>query len=209
MVGTESCDDGGTGCDATCSGPKVGYICNGGSPTAATVCETDCGDGNKFGSEACDDGGVEPDDGCSDTCTTETGWTCDGLSPTTCFPVCGSSTTHSPETCDDGSDDGKGCESGCIGVADGWECTGTAPGIFDCVVKCGDGKVITPDEECDEANTDPDDGCDDKCMEEAGWICDGASPTVCKEDLSDGTIVGDEVCDDGNPTDGKGCTADG
>jgi len=106
MVGTESCDDGGTGCLADCTGPKPGYFCSGGSNTSATVCVTDCGDGIKFGSEACDDGGINPGDGCSATCTVETGWTCDGLSPTTCTPTCGSSSTHLPETCDDGSNDG-------------------------------------------------------------------------------------------------------
>ena len=82
-------------------------------------------------------------------------------------------------------------------------------GKYNCNVKCGDGKVITPDEECDDAGTGTGDGCDDTCKEEDGWICNGASPTVCTEDLSDSTIVGDEVCDDGTPGDGRGCTADG
>lgn len=52
---------------------------------------------------------------------------------------------------------------------------------------CGDG-VTTGSEECDDGNTNPDDGCTNDC-------------TVC----GNGTITPPEICDDGNLANGDGC----
>lgn len=45
--------------------------------------------------------------------------------------------------------------------------------------ECGDGTINQITEECDDGNTSDDDGCNDKCKEEFGWICEGSSPTAC------------------------------
>jgi cysteine-rich repeat protein len=52
---------------------------------------------------------------------------------------------------------------------------------------CGNG-VVDPDEECDDGNTNPSDGCTNAC-------------TVC----GNGTITPPERCDDGNRVNGDGC----
>ncbi len=57
---------------------------------------------------------------------------------------------------------------------------------------CGDG-VQDPEEECDDGNTTPGDGCDAVCVDE--YVC------------GDGDIDPGEECDDGNTTPGDGCDA--
>lgn len=70
---------------------------------------------------------------------------------------------------------------------------------------CGDG-VVTATEECDDANTDPGDGCDPACSVEKGYTCEGA-PSQCATECGDGIPAGAEGCDDGNGIDGDGCDA--
>jgi cysteine-rich repeat protein len=74
---------------------------------------------------------------------------------------------------------------------------------------CGDGLVNQKDEECDDGNTLPGDGCSGACTKEdfsdcpaKGGAC--TSTIVC----GDGTLEGAEVCDDGNHSDGDGCSSD-
>ena len=50
-----------------------------------------------------------------------------------------------------------------------------APGLASAV--CGDG-IVEPAEECDDGNLDVGDGCDDLCLVEAGFVCDG-EPSSC------------------------------
>lgn len=45
---------------------------------------------------------------------------------------------------------------------------------------CGDGRVSAV-EECDDGNLDSADGCGSTCLVEAGWDCDGASPSTCAD----------------------------
>ena len=67
-----------------------------------------------------------------------------------------------------------------------------------CIIPCGDGIVVSPDENCDDG---PLNICNPNCLGNAvGWNCDGASPTVCTEICDDGLIVGIEECDDGDPS---------
>jgi cysteine-rich repeat protein len=54
---------------------------------------------------------------------------------------------------------------------------------------CGDG-VVDAGEECDDGNTNPDDGCDASCLLECG----------------NGVLNGMEVCDDGNDIDTDECS---
>jgi cysteine-rich repeat protein len=67
---------------------------------------------------------------------------------------------------------------------------------------CGDGIVDTMTEDCDTGNATSD-GCID-CHMQVGWSCWG-SPSVCTAGCGDGTIVGSEVCDDGDIISGDGC----
>jgi cysteine-rich repeat protein len=49
---------------------------------------------------------------------------------------------------------------------------------------CGNG-VVEDGEECDDGNTDKDDGCDESCKVETDWSCEEAdanSASVCVDD---------------------------
>ena len=59
-------------------------------------------------------------------------------------------------------------------------------------IVCGDG-AQEGDEQCDDGNTNPGDGCDANCLIE----------TLCP----DGIVAGTEQCDDGNAVAGDGCDA--
>ncbi|MEZ4328374.1 MAG: EGF domain-containing protein [Polyangiales bacterium] len=68
-----------------------------------------------------------------------------------------------------------------------------------CTRACGDG-VRGLGEGCDDANTDPGDGCDERCRVETGWACyePASSPSVCTNHCGDGLIdYPAEVCDEG------------
>ena len=74
--------------------------------------------------------------------------------------------------------------------------------------RCGDGELLG-DEQCEDGNARPGDGCDENCQMEPGWACLlPAEPCVAAE-CGDGIIVGDEQCedDDSPPEDGDGCSA--
>jgi cysteine-rich repeat protein len=89
------------------------------------------------------------------------------------------------------------------------ETIGETPGEtpLDYVPFCGDG-FITGSEECDDGDALPSDGCDEDCLVEEGWVCDG-EPSVCRDvsDCGDGAIEGAEACDDGNVLSHDGCDA--
>jgi len=70
---------------------------------------------------------------------------------------------------------------------------------------CGDGVVSPGDEECDDGDTDADDGCDGSCNEEPGWTCTGMMPSTCMTTCGDGIVAGTEECDDGDTDDDDGC----
>ncbi|MEI9947885.1 MAG: DUF4215 domain-containing protein [Pseudomonadota bacterium] len=74
---------------------------------------------------------------------------------------------------------------------------------------CGDGKVNQDDEECDDGNTLPGDGCSGACTKEDYSEC---PPTggECMSTIKcgDGVIEAAESCDDGNTDDDDGCSAD-
>jgi cysteine-rich repeat protein len=69
---------------------------------------------------------------------------------------------------------------------------------------CGDGE-IDGQEECDDGDTVPGDGCSDVCSVEPGWACQG-EPSVCEFTCGDGVVDAGESCDDGNTTRGDGCS---
>ena len=63
-------------------------------------------------------------------------------------------------------------------------------------VVCGDGVIDRPEEQCDDANQDLGDGCDDSCQFEL--VCGDGH-------LANLDFGGNEACDDGNTTAGDGC----
>ena len=70
---------------------------------------------------------------------------------------------------------------------------------------CGDGKV-TDNEQCDDGNTAPGDGCSADCQEEPGFKCIVmGAPCLKIVYCGDGVVQPPEVCDDGNSKGGDGC----
>jgi cysteine-rich repeat protein len=91
---------------------------------------------------------------------------------------------------------------------------------------CGNG-ILDPGEECDDGNTNNNDGCDSACQVEKcgdgtldpedGEECDDGNTTDgdgCSAECTiepacgDGTLDPGEECDDGNNTDGDGCDSE-
>ena len=188
----ERCDDGNEasedGCDGECR-IEAGWTCAG----EPSVCETTCGDGVTAGLEACDDENSDFGDGCTPTCEIEEGWTC---AAGRCTPVCGDGLLTGNEVCDPQLQR-LGCGPDCR-PRPGFECQdGVDPNDPDrvvCRAKCGDGLKVE-DEQCDDGNNRPDDGCA-QCRVVAGWDCDG-EPSVCYPICGDGLVRGDEECDPG------------
>ncbi|MCP3100276.1 DUF4215 domain-containing protein [Myxococcus sp. K15C18031901] len=71
--------------------------------------------------------------------------------------------------------------------------------------RCGDG-VVSVREDCDDGNTNNNDGCSATCGIEPGYGCAGA-PSSCARTCGNGAINPGEQCDDGNLTAGDGCDA--
>jgi len=69
---------------------------------------------------------------------------------------------------------------------------------------CGDSQT-TGDEQCDDANPDPGDGCAPGCRLEDGWTCTGA-PSVCQTRCGDSVVAGEEHCDNGADVPGDSCS---
>jgi len=97
----------------------------------------DCGDGYLWaGEEECDDSNNENGDGCDSTCVLE---------------YCGDGIVNNVnEICDDGPNNGQPlfCDAQCGGI--------TPP-------ECGN-QVLEAGEECDDGNTDNNDGCNAQCV---------------------------------------------
>ena len=71
---------------------------------------------------------------------------------------------------------------------------------------CGD-SILSPEEECDDGNSGPGDGCDGMCLVEDGWVCE-IPGTPCRQiTCGDGLEEAEEECDDGNLEDGDGCSS--
>jgi cysteine-rich repeat protein len=184
--GDESCDDGnsvdGDGCTAckadTCGDGVVNdggtEACDDGplnSDTLPDACRTNCtlarcGDSVVDAGELCDDGNTDPGDECTELCVPATcgdgivqigveacddGANNSDTEPDACrtgceLPRCGDTVLDTGEACDHGSTDDTGlCLSTCV------EAT------------CGDGFVRAGVEECDDANGNPVDACQNDC----------------------------------------------
>jgi cysteine-rich repeat protein len=76
-------------------------------------------------------------------------------------------------------------------------------------IACGDGQ-LDGNEECDDGNTTPGDGCNAACIQEDGFNCDtSVEPTDCAAIVCGDGLVDflTEDCDDGDLTAGDGCDA--
>lgn len=164
-----------------------------------------CGDGIIITpDEGCDDVNTVSGDGCSETCQVETS-----------APVCPNGIVESDEQCDDNNNtEEDGCSSLCISEV------------------CGDGTLQSSlGEECDDGNTVNGDTCTSLCITDtdgdgAGDVVDNCQGVSNPDQAdTDGDSLGDacdtplvsecgnnqleqpEECDDGNLTDGDGCSS--
>lgn len=171
-----------------------GYECNcpqGQSATdEASPCAVLCGDGILDRSEGCE-GQVE---GCAN-CQVLPNWVCRfdaTLAVSTCSNNCSDGFVNPGEECDDGDQNSDSlpdaCRSNCQaahcgdGVIDPGkdeECDDGGDNSAsradacrtDCTLSCcGDG-ARDSSEECDDGNTDPDDGCSESCVVEENAVC--------------------------------------
>ncbi|MBN2341677.1 MAG: DUF4215 domain-containing protein [Deltaproteobacteria bacterium] len=202
-VSTIECGNGilepGEVCDPGLAGHETCY------DTGATACqgyendlvdEPVCGNSVIEYLEECDGDNGE---GCTDDCQLEEGFTCPVANYCYRIPECGDGIVQSGEQCDVGASTSLACDA--CEVQDGWYCSGSPS---ECVESlCGDG-IRAPDEQCDDGNDAIEDGCDDQCVVETGWVC---PPGIdCMTDCGDGLLGGNEQCDDGNDVDDDGCT---
>jgi cysteine-rich repeat protein len=210
----EQCDDSnavsGDGCSADCKLEFCGdgIVNNGEACDRAltpSTCNLDCtisvcGDGKLNTSavipEQCDDGNTAADDGCSPLCQ---------------FEHCGNGTVDAQEECD-GAAGLQPCSASCHQERCG-------NGILD----HDPGRGV--DEQCDDGNTDDNDGCSASCKREFcgdgivnnGEACDRAlTPATCNLDCTisrcgdhklNTAAAPPEQCDDGGTVDGDGCSA--
>lgn len=102
-------------------------------------------------------------DGCTTLGQIELGWDCTS-EPSVCLPICKDGILKGQETCDDGLLTNSGCKDDCSGILDGYVCTSEIP--MKCSTICGDGVLVTVDEECDDGNLNKYDGCSEECKNE-------------------------------------------
>jgi len=165
-----------------------------------------CGNGVRDEAEQCDDGNTTDADGCSASCKLE--WSCslfaynDGhLCDCGCGsidPDCNDATGASCDTCNRAGSCSTGLCPGNVDPANNATCVG-----------CGNG-MPDPNEECDDANNVPGDGCTANCMLESApvWTC--LSSMYGTNDGCDcGCGIPDPDCPDANATSCNSCNAPG
>ncbi|MBK8171676.1 MAG: putative metal-binding motif-containing protein [Sandaracinaceae bacterium] len=213
-VDMNSVDSGGEP-DATfgsCDGMENGAACGPGGSTdyicVNNVCgQSTCGDGyvDPAIGEDCEDGNLTPLDGCEpSTCnyTCATNEQCDDDEPCTGAETC-STALHR-------------CQGAAVLPSENSPCSTLAVASGVCrsgmcsPADCGDGVTdISVGEECDDANTNPDDGCNNFCLYSCrddsecddGDVCNGSA--TCDTDTHKCTTVDPLNCDDS-----MGCTSD-
>ena len=184
-----------------------------------------CGDGHVDAGEACDEGMLSPlgrpmiVDG--------TGKPMGGYGNYGgCMPdcskaaYCGDGKIDAGEICDDGNNTANdGCAANCHAVEKGWTCDVVSNKSACSLIPCGDG-VRASNEACDDNEPGVNGGCLN-CQPVNGYMCMHGKPAcpgnICNDTTKkcelisvlygDGIINSDfEKCDDGNTTDGDGCT---
>jgi len=197
--GFEGCDDGndapGDGCSEACL-VEAGYICD---QAGAPCREPRCGDGRQDwyvaqdGTEtweSCDDGNAVAGDGCSEACAVEPGYVCDSPGAPCREPRCGDGFQDYV-----GAGGTGGLDAGGVGAMGGAAEGGAA----------FEGDPGGAWEECDDGNSEPDDGCSEVCTIEAGWACWYTGEACHRVVCGDGYTDWPEECDDGNSDRTDGC----
>jgi|GEM_PF-1932030 len=157
---------------------------------------------------------------CNVTSDTATGLTAPGftvvnggLVPTSGI-TCGDSVISPTENCDDGNTTaGDGCSASCK-IEPGFQCL--VPGMPCTPSTCGNG-IVEGIEQCDDGpwvadstgfvKDRPYDGCFN-CQREFNCpVGAGPGPSACVAVCGDGIVFPGEACDDGNSTNGDGCSS--
>lgn len=124
--------------------------------------------------------------------------------------------------CDDGNIIGAdGCSALCE-VEQLWACipsfpTPTIMGPSICTFTCVDSTnevfqtlpFLRKAKECDDGDSNNDNGCTSNCVQNTGWICangTNTTPDDCLEVCGDGYDYFTYACDDGNLVGGDGCS---
>jgi fibro-slime domain-containing protein len=221
LAGTEQCDDGKvnttSGCTPSCTiAPNATCPANGGACVPMV-----CGDGKVTGTETCDSGPLnDGKHGCSLSCQMVPGWACP-LAGTLCTEVCGDGIVVGLEQCDEAAD--VACCSATCKLKPGFVCDPSkTPHSQPAVDYCGKNGVNGPsnpastvrgNEQCDDGNTVPFDGCSPTCTNEplCGTVNTYNTPPTasttyqCFARCGDGLVLPPEQCDDGNTQNGDGC----
>ncbi|MBN2493739.1 MAG: DUF4215 domain-containing protein [Deltaproteobacteria bacterium] len=215
---TPRCGDGIPQAPEECDDGQNGDNCDG-CLDDCTLHSNTCGDTYRCDIEECDDGNNTDGDGCSADCHNEFA------------PRCGDGVTQAPEQCDDGNgvltDD---CPDGPLGTCV-WATCGDGYvnliGPSRPIEQCDDANGVDADLCSNACTVNPSCGIDqdgDMNLLDPGEECDlgpansdtasGQCPGVCRTDCrcpycGDYTVdfVRGEECDDGNNTDGDGCSA--
>ncbi len=207
----ELCDGANLG-GQTCS--SLGFT--GGTLACSTNCTYNtnncsagaCGDGIVQAGEACDDGNLADNDGCSSNCQLEgcnTAGDCPGMDTECQF---------------------RTCSAGVCGIsysASGTTVSSQTPGDCQQTVCNGTGNVVNvpndADLPADDGNQCTSEVCNagnpnsqnlpegTACSQNGGVICDGSGTCISNAVCGDGIPQAGESCDDGNLTNGDGCTA--
>ncbi|CAD8133826.1 unnamed protein product [Paramecium octaurelia] len=169
-------------------------------------CSSICGDGVVGNQELCDDGNILPYDGCY-KCRFQCQYGCNSCIKLNCLEcnqgfelsqngqcleICGDGLIVGQEECDDMNtiqNDGCyecrfQCHQDCLdcifGICNkcafGWEEYNKQ-----CRSVCGNGLLVVPFEQCDDGNTDDDDGCNSVCQVEKDWECEQSQFTQISE----------------------------
>ncbi|MBX3233294.1 MAG: DUF4215 domain-containing protein [Labilithrix sp.] len=81
--------------------------------------------------------------------------------------------------------------------------------IIDAPVPACGNSILDGDDECDDGNPTPDDGCSASCKVEDGYVCNiPGQPCAKIGACGDGVLKEGEECDDKTTVGGDGCTAD-
>lgn len=116
------------------------------------------------------------------------------------------------EGCDDGGASWLAYNDGCLACVEqpNWSCTGGSLTTLDtCEPTCGN--IVSGNENCDDGNTNDNDGCSSVCVLEPGFSCvfnPTTQRTECGGTCGDSQKMPSEDCDDGGSSNllwGDGC----
>ena len=194
------CNVGGINCTAvtncaTCNASSGCTQCSSGySLISNESCAVVCGDGVWFTSEGCDDGNTVAGDGCSASCQVEAASLCSNSlgavsNCSGCSQYCLNCTSSGCITCESAyifNNSTQACDVNCSSISLCLTCSESlgvvlcnscssgymvGPGSTSCIPACGDGTLISPDEACDDNNTNNGDGCSSLCVIESSFYC--------------------------------------